>query len=84
MRPGSDIDIAFVRPGDSTDLWAAQVKTLISRISVWTGNDTRPLEFSTAEVAGAAHTDGVIRDILRDGITIVGDRGDFRALVGAP
>ncbi|MEO5535829.1 MAG: nucleotidyltransferase domain-containing protein [Pseudolysinimonas sp.] len=84
MRPGSDIDIALVRLGDSTDLWAAQVKTLISRITVWTGNDTRPIEFSKAEVMGAAHTDGVIRDILRDGITIVGDRGDFRALVGAP
>lgn len=84
MRPGSDIDLILVRPGDSTDLWAAQVKTLISRISTWTGNDTRPLEFSRAEVVGTAHTDGVIRDILRDGITIVGDRGDFRALVGAP
>lgn len=84
MRPGSDIDVLLIRPGDSTDVWVAQVKTLNSRIYAWTGNDAHTLEFSRTEVVGAAQTDGVIRDILRDGITVVGDRGDFRALVGAP
>lgn len=84
MRPGSDIDLLLVRSGDSNDTWVAQVKALNRDIVSWTGNDARTLEFSRNEVAGTARSDAVIRDILRDALTVVGDRGDFRALVGSP
>jgi Nucleotidyltransferase domain len=74
MNEESDIDILLVRPDDAPlDVWDAQVNTLTSDVSSWTGNDVRPLEYTMSELL-AARDDLVLRDIVMDGLTVAGRR----------
>ncbi len=74
MTEESDIDILLVRPDNAPiDIWDAQVSALTSDISRWTGNDVRPLEYTVSELL-AARDEPVIRDAMRDGLTVAGRR----------
>lgn len=87
MRADSDIDLFVVRPSsedpDSAP-WRAQLAQMTERTTAWTGNDTRILEMSEAEVtAGLEAGEPVLRDIRRDGIRLCGDLGVLRKIRGA-
>jgi hypothetical protein len=74
MREDSDIDLLLVRPDNSAiDVWDAQVSSLISDVGRWTGNDVRPLEYTISELL-AAHNEPVVREVMRDGLTVAGRR----------
>ncbi len=74
MTEESDIDIFLVRDDDaSIDIWDAQVSALASNVTKWTGNDTRPLEYTVNELV-AAGNDPVVRDVISDGLTVAGHR----------
>jgi predicted nucleotidyltransferase len=74
MTETSDIDILLIRPDNAPiDIWDAQVSTLASDISRWTGNDARPLEYSASELL-AARDEPVLRDVLKDALTVAGHR----------
>jgi len=74
MSEESDIDILLVRPDNaSIDIWDAQVSALTSDINNWTGNDVRPLEYTASELLAARH-EPVVRDVMRDGLTVAGRR----------
>lgn len=69
MRDDSDIDILVVLPdgldGDSTD---DSISALAENITLWTGNDTRPLVYQADEVG----TDPLFTNIATDGIQVAG------------
>jgi predicted nucleotidyltransferase len=74
MSDESDIDILLVRPDNAQiDIWDAQVSALTSDVSRWTGNDVRPLEYTASELL-AARDELVVRDVMRDGLTVAGHR----------
>jgi UTP:GlnB (protein PII) uridylyltransferase len=74
MTEESDIDILLVRADNTpTDIWDAQVGILASDVSRWTGNDTRPLEYTVSELL-AARNDPIVRDVMQDGLTVAGHR----------
>jgi predicted transcriptional regulator len=74
MTEDSDIDILLVRADNAPiDIWDAQVSALASDVSRWTGNDARPLEYTVSELL-AARNDPVIRDVMKDGLTVAGHR----------
>lgn len=76
MTEASDIDVLVVRPdsvgieGDSS--WRDQVAEFERAATSWTGNDTRVLELTAAEVGKGAKRERVLRDIARDGIPLAG------------
>lgn len=75
MTVDSDVDLLLIRPdGADDDLWETQVHNLVADVTRWVGNDTRPLEFAAAEVADRARDEPVLRDVLRDGLTVAGSR----------
>ena len=74
MTSRSDLDLVLVRPDDASQTtWDEQVAELSRVVSAWTGNDTRPLEYTVSEFAGAAG-ERVVQDIARDGLTVAGTR----------
>lgn len=87
MRPDSDLDIVLVRPDtvdlddDAVDVWEQQVSALVHAVSRWTGNDTRPLEMTQAQVRGSSTT-GVLGDVLAHGLTVAGQRRWLLAELG--
>ncbi|MFC9252235.1 nucleotidyltransferase domain-containing protein [Amycolatopsis thailandensis] len=85
MTQDSDLDLLLIRPDDADgDRWAAQVDEMAIEVTRWTGNDTRPLEFTEAELAGRAYDEAVLRDVARNGLTVAGSRAwlaDHLALV---
>ncbi|WP_291044478.1 nucleotidyltransferase domain-containing protein [Herbiconiux sp.] len=84
MRTDSDIDVLLVRGADPTAVWELQVAEITRRIHGWTGNDPRLIDFSAAELRGAAAHEPLVASVLDEGITLVGDRLAFRALVSTP
>lgn len=76
MTDDSDIDVLVVRPNavdvEADSSWPEQVSELERVSTSWTGNDTRTLELSAAEVAVGAGHERVLRDIARDGIPLAG------------
>lgn len=75
MTEESDVDLLLVRPDDADgDRWEAQVAVLVADVGKWTGNDTRPLEFTEAELAERACDEPVLRDVLDEGLTVAGSR----------
>jgi nucleotidyltransferase-like protein len=75
MTAGSDVDLLLVRPDEvDGDRWESQVALLVADVSRWTGNDTRPLEFTAAELADRAGEEPVLRDVLEIGLTVAGTR----------
>lgn len=83
MRLDSDIDVFLVRPdGAPEDTWEHQTGELASAVTRWTGNDTRVLDMTEAEVrAGAASGDPVLRSIVEEGFTVAGRSSWLRALL---
>jgi predicted nucleotidyltransferase len=74
MNDDSDLDLLLVRAdGTPMGTWDEQVGDLTAHVSRWTGNDTRPLEYTVTELA-AARDEVVIHDVLRDGLTVAGRR----------
>jgi len=74
MTSSSDLDLLLVRPDDASQTtWDEQVAELSRVVSAWTGNDTRPLEYTNKELAGAAG-ERVLQDIAREGLTVAGTR----------
>jgi Nucleotidyltransferase domain len=70
----SDLDLLLVHPTRTRrDQWDSQISELTATVTRWTGNDTRPLEYSAAELIGKAD-EPVLRDIVADGLTVAGDR----------
>lgn len=75
MTVDSDLDLLLIRPdGADDDLWETQVNDLIADVIRWIGNDTRPLEFTAAELAAHGHDEPVLSDVLREGLTVAGSR----------
>jgi DNA-binding transcriptional ArsR family regulator len=71
----SDIDLLIVRdPATGVDdgVWREQVATLELSASVWTGNDTRTLEYDAREFGDALGAGGAASDAVRDGIVVAG------------
>jgi hypothetical protein len=46
---------------------------LAADVTKWTGNDTRPLEYSVSELA-SPEAEPVLRDVQREGLTVAGSR----------
>jgi predicted nucleotidyltransferase len=75
MTVDSDLDLLLVRPDDAPDeLWVAQVDRLVEDVTRWIGNDTRPLQFTEAEVVASGREAPVLRDVLNEGLTVAGSR----------
>lgn len=88
MRPDSDVDVFIVRQ-DSVELddgtWRAQLDDFARRVTAWTGNDTRILEFGAAETraARATSSEPVLDDIREHGIRLHGPTGFLRPRQGS-
>lgn len=75
MTEDSDVDLLLIRPEEADDdRWETQVHELAIEVTRWVGNDTRPLEFTEAELADRAYDEAVLRDVARDGLTVAGSR----------
>ena len=74
MTEDSDLDLLLVRADDTPiHIWDEQVADLVADVSRWTGNDTRPLEYTVSELT-TARDELVLRDVLEDGLTVAGRR----------
>ena len=74
MTEDSDLDLLLVRADDTPiQIWDEQVADLVADVSRWTGNDTRPLEYTVSELT-TARDESVLRDVLEDGLTVAGRR----------
>ena len=59
--------------------WDRQLDQLADAATRWTGNDTRVLTMTEAEVAaGAAGRDPLLASIAQEGLVVAGDRGWLR------
>lgn len=75
MSIESDLDLLLIRPDDADDdLWETQVNDLVAHVTRWIGNDTRPLEFTAAELTDRGGAETVLRAVLNEGLTVVGTR----------
>jgi hypothetical protein len=89
MRPDSDLDVFIVRPDRTADAeaWDAQISDFSSKVTRWTGNDTRVLEMSEIEVvagtvaSGGRAQDPVLVAIATEGLTIYGSTTWLRQLI---
>lgn len=82
MTVHSDIDLLLVRPDDAAeDIWDEQVSELLTAVSGWTGNDVRDLQFTAAQIRQSGRDEPVLRDVLREGLTVAGSRREFTRLV---
>jgi predicted nucleotidyltransferase len=74
MTAESDLDLFLVRENDAPETeWARQVGELAVDVTAWTGNDTRPVEYTIAELR-AARTEPMVREVLEHGLTVAGSR----------
>jgi predicted nucleotidyltransferase len=72
MTADSDLDLLLVRDDDTPlTVWEEQVGILAADVTSWTGNDTRPVEYTVSELTGA-RDEPVLRDVLERGLTIAG------------
>jgi predicted nucleotidyltransferase len=77
MTVDSDIDVFLVRDDVvDTDRWDEQISQIVEHVVRWTGNDTRPLEYTVKEL-GRKRAAAVLQDVLNEGITLVGSRTWF-------
>jgi predicted nucleotidyltransferase len=75
MTTSSDIDLLLVRPRTAGDAeWDEQVDDLATAVTRWLGNDARVLEFTEDEIATSGHEEPVLKDVLREGLTVAGER----------
>ncbi|MDQ6782421.1 MAG: nucleotidyltransferase domain-containing protein [Actinomycetota bacterium] len=77
MTPQSDLDLLLVRADDSPrGVWDEQVGILASDVTRWTGNDTRPIDYSESELVGARR-EPVLAEVVSHGLTVAGSRAWF-------
>jgi hypothetical protein len=73
----SDIDILVIRPKDVEDedeLWRSQINSLAAAVHSWTGNHAGTAEIAERDLARLRRErPPVIKDVMADGITLVGD-----------
>ncbi|WP_341952610.1 nucleotidyltransferase domain-containing protein [Salinibacterium sp. TMP30] len=75
MRTDSDIDVLVVVPDSAADEAVEEsVQQFAAQVTVWTGNDVRPLVYRDSEVQPAAIFDSV----LSEGVEIAGDHSWLR------
>ncbi|GGJ76292.1 hypothetical protein GCM10010123_02820 [Pilimelia anulata] len=85
MHAGSDIDILLVAPGTGIDpRWETAVAELVVDGAEWLGNDVRPLILPAGEIIARGHAEPVLRDVLADGITVLGSRSWLADAVRTP
>lgn len=83
MRPESDIDLFLVDPAVDAEQWEALVDQLSREVSRWTGNDTRVLSMTEAEVReGVLTRDPILQSLLDDALTISGEPTWLRRAFG--
>lgn len=83
MHVDSDIDVIIIRPsGVSADgsSWQGQTSTLRERLTAWTGNDTRILEFDAGEAQELHENEGVLRAAQAEGVWLFGPRNYWKNL----
>ncbi len=71
----SDIDLFLVRADDAprVGVWDEQVGALAAEVTKWTGNDTRPVEYTVRELTDAG-AEPMLRDVLAEALTVAGSR----------
>ncbi len=78
----SDVDLFLVQSRDIGDPdrtdWRNQVEALSRRVTAWTGNDTRVVEFGEDEVRSAARSDPLLASIRDEGFKLAGDESVLR------
>ena len=83
MRLDSDIDLILVRSDsdhEASDLWEQRVTEVARRITAWTGNDGRIVEYGADEFrAAAAAGEPLLLDVAKHGLTVAGTRSWFNA-----
>lgn len=84
MSTSSDIDIFVLRTDevDDDDEWRAQIFQLESTVHRWTGNDAQVLEYDESDVTVEGHSDLVLAEVLRDGISLAGSPTYLRHILG--
>lgn len=86
MRPDSDIDLLVVRPESVRAEgagWRRQLETLATRVTAWTGNDTRWLELGEDEVRrGLKDAERVLAHVRDEGIVLYGQEAYLSAPEG--
>lgn len=79
----SDLDVLVIREKASdpeSDRWRAQLLELQRCATAWTGNDTRVVEYSEAELAESG-TERLLTEAVRDGIELFGSRRALKRLI---
>lgn len=83
MRIDSDIDLFLVRDeGMSDDDWEYCLTEISDAVRRWTGNTCNPVSYQAEELEGRSE-EGLIKEVLRDGQLIVGDRQWLRRRLGS-
>lgn len=75
MHIDSDLDLVAVAD-DVDERWLDDLGALCAAMTSWTGNDTRPLVLSAAELTGGPEP--VLVELGRDAIVLFGDSGLLR------
>lgn len=74
MTAESDLDLLMVLADDTPrGVWDDQVGALAADVTRWTGNDTRPLEYTVSELTDV-RDEPVLYDVLHEGLTVAGSR----------
>ncbi len=84
MKLDSDIDLLLVRAADTDDdgddAWEERVTELARLVTAWTGNDASVVEYTEDELrAAAAAGEPLLRDVVKQGLTVAGTRSWFNA-----
>ena len=75
MTVDSDLDLLLIRPdGVDSGSWETQTTDLAADVTRWTGNDTRILEFTVADLGIRGRDEPVLRAVLDEGLTVAGTR----------
>jgi predicted transcriptional regulator len=75
MTADSDLDLLLIRPdGVDSGSWETQTTDLAADVTRWTGNDTRILEFTVADLGVRGRDEPVLRAVLDEGLTVAGTR----------
>ena len=65
---------------EASDLWEQRATEVARRITVWTGNDGRIVEYGADEFrAAAAAGEPLLLDVAKHGLTVAGTRSWFNA-----
>ncbi|WP_241962248.1 hypothetical protein [Rhodococcus opacus] len=54
---------------------------LMAEVTRRTGNDARDLQFTESEIAGCGTDEPVLRDVVKEGLTVAGSRAGVTRLL---